>query len=282
MKKIILIIISIIILTILGGVFIPLIFVKSFVREERTGNIHYVITDFHITNPKITTLIELEDDTIWAIVSDYERDNFVFWKDTGFNDGEKKQDGFGAIDARFENYTIAEAKKTASQFDLSKENPDAENITGKGEIIDSQENEEIKQLLEATAPENRYFEEIKQRRQEFPNYNPDRKIEDFFSLKKGDGFFEIRDSVGFGEQGESDGQATSLYEDKYLIDKDGINFIALGFNENLTKINRGNAEINENARLEKIVIVTSDRRFIEVKAKSDSTFNFDSALNEIK
>lgn len=244
-----------------------------FGNQDRKEELEIVVTRFDLFNPRFSIIIPLHMNTHWVIVDDFER--------VGINQFKAKNidiftTGFEAISAEINNKSLDEVKQIVSEYDLSEVNPDPDNILSNAKPVQTKE---TILLEEAQKPENRYFDEIGVRRGEFLNYNPDRVIDDFKELQVGYNYYDIKNSVGFGEQGDSNGLATGMYESKYLIDKANINFIVLAYNERFSDIKTG--QVNDSAELQKIVIVTTDRKFVEVPINPNGTFDFESALEII-
>jgi len=252
-------------------------------RSQKTNpKIEYVITKFDLFKPKVTTLLPLEDGTIYASVSDFERYNLIFFRDTGYNDGIKKPIDEGAVDAKFNYSDIDKAKEIASKNDLSKVNPDVKNIDGRGVPQFSGDEKEYRQKLEeASKPENRYYDRLKLEVQKDPNrfpfYNENRDVRMFKDLKMGDLFLDFQNKISGGETINVDGKATGLDEAIFVFNSGKINFIAVGFDD-LGIL--GKDDKYKTAKLQKIVIVKQDRTFVEVPTKPDGTFDFESVKSK--
>jgi len=277
---------TVFLVTTLTILFIPLLITKPFVVIERSQKTNpkteYVITKFDLFKPKVTTLLPLDDGTIYASVSDFERYNLIFFKDTGYNDGIKKPIDEGAVDARISNKSIEDVLKITRENDLSKVNPDVKNIDGVGVPQFSGDEKEYRQKLEeASKPENRYYDRLKLEVQKEPNrfpfYNENRDVRMFQDLKMGDLFLDFQNKISGGETINVDGKATGLDEAIFVFNNSKINFIAVGFDD-LGIL--GKDDKYKTAKLQKIVIVKQDRTFVEVPTKPDGSFDFEVVKNQ--
>jgi len=270
-------IITLILIFIIAGVyllFFPFIHLNYVIYQNKPGtqNSSAVITKFDLFKPKISQVIKLGDGSYWVSVSDFERDGIFTLKDTGFNDGVKKPIDFGAIDAKIENKSFEEVKKLAQDNDLSKVNPDGDNVSNGIAPTDTKS----KSLQEAKKPENSYFDVIKIDPK--VNYRSF-AFEKFYTLRLNITQVEVREQLGDPNISLYPGKSTkSISEMNYLINNNKINFIALGYNEDLLNVTQDG--INLNSKLQKIVIVKQDRSFVEVPTKLDGSFDFEVVKNQ--
>jgi hypothetical protein len=105
--------ILLLVLLAIGLIFAPFLNLKFAVFKNApwTSQNEVVVTKFDLFKPKLTILQKLGDNSIRVIISDYERDSIFTFRDTGYNNGVKKLDGSGAIDAEILNKSLDEAKK---------------------------------------------------------------------------------------------------------------------------------------------------------------------------
>ena len=267
-----------------GLLLLPFFNLKYSVYKDSPGtqDIKIAVTKFDLFRPKLTSVKKLGDNSYYVFVRDYERDGLFYFKDTGFNNGVKSDLDENGIDARIYNKSEDEIIKLAADNDLSKVNPDGENIDGKGVVSDTKSIE--KGLV--SMPENRYFEELKYYSKNEPSKYPnflkrDKSLTPFTSLKKSITLNNVIKITGIADlnRGFNKENSTGLPEENYLINSNSINFVALGY-DSFGSLKNPNEELD--ARLQKIVIVKQDRTFIEVPLKSDNSFDFDSIADKLK
>ena len=263
---------TVILLLALGMLFYPFLNFKESISSEKNPKIEYVITKFDLFKPKVTTLLPLDDGTIYASVSDFERYNLIFFRDTGYNDGIKKPIDEGSVDARFNYGDLQKAKEIASKNDLSKVNPDVKNIDGVGRVVDNNSNKKALDLSEAKKSENYYYDLIKTEQPELK-----RDINSFTDLMLDMNISDIRKKYGSPDLSTTTDNITKLDELQYLINSKNINFIAMGF-DSFGNLKDDSYKLN--SKLKKIVIVKQDRTFVEVPTKPDGSFDFESVKSK--
>lgn len=234
--------------------------------DERMESNITAVTNFDLLNPTISIATPDDKDGYYITVNEYQRHRIIFLKPT-----EPASPQFyiqGAWD--HDLGVFRSLSRTDFRVDYS---------YYKDKILRLDEYDIFETEEKSYNQEDKYFQEILDERLKSPNYKLARTVGNFYFLEKNMTMQEITDKVGFAERGYLPGKATDMPEDNYIIDKDGIIFIALGYDE---KASERDFETNLQAKLQKVVLVTKDREFIEVPTKEDGTFDFETALEEVE
>ena len=226
------------------------------------------VTRFDLFNPTLSILVPNGNNEFIGSVADYERDNILFFRPVG-RDINKALNEPSFLNIKIEKKTLQEAKDLTTKYDLSKENPDINNITSTGKPVN---NSDISKL-DAEKPENNYYDYINTK--DLNNNGKNLVINKFFGLSAiNDGKKLIQQIGNAGDLGypfASKENATLIPEANYRINNPKVNFVAVGFN----KIDPRADDIEPEAKIAKIVLVMKDRSFVEVPTKPDGTFDFE-------
>lgn len=226
------------------------------------------VTKFDLFNPTLSILVPNGNNEFIGSVADYERDTLLFFRPVG-RDINKALNEPSFLNIKIEKKTLQEAKDLTTRYDLSKENPDVNNITSTGKPVN---NSDISKL-DAEKPENNYYDYINTK--DLNNNGKNLVINKFFGLSViNDGKKLIQQIGNAGDLGypfASKENATLIPEANYRIKNPKVNFVAVGFN----KIDPRADDIEPEAKIAKIVLVMKDRSFVKVPTKPDGTFDFE-------
>ena len=230
----------------------------------------YRLDKFDLFNPKYTIIqpnttdYNSKDGTTerGLTITSLKRKNILFWER-----GDDYADGkFSAT------YSVNEMLQMTKQFDLVNKNKDPDNIMLiKSNTNSNQQSQptDSSTSMRDMSQEDQYFERISN------NQKKDRNLVYFNKLKKGMNYKEVYTLTDYGDRG-MEGIFSKQPENNYLVDKDNINFVTLIYDK------APNFSPDVDVILQKLSIVRKDRTIIEVPAKPDGTFDFDSIKDKLK
>ena len=220
---------------------------------------------YTIIQPNTTDYNSKEGNTERGLtITSLKRKNILFWEH-----GDDYADGkFGVT------YSVNEMLQMTKQFDLVNHNKDPDNIM----LVKSNSNSnQQSQSTNSSTPtrdmsqEDQYFERIGNENKHSTDLN------DFKILKKGITWKEIYTTLGGTDRAMANPKTKQQYEYSYYFNKDDINFVSMVFDQL-----PGIVSDDSLPKLQKVLIIKKDRTIIEVPAKHDGTFDFDSIKDKLK